>query len=75
LTAGDPVTLLVADNGPGLPPDVADEAFTPFVTGKAQGLGLGLGIARDIVREFGGDIAIIPSPLGGAAFAVRLRPA
>jgi two-component system, NtrC family, C4-dicarboxylate transport sensor histidine kinase DctB len=75
VTAGDPVTLLVADNGPGLPADVADDAFTPFVTGKAQGLGLGLGIARDIVREFGGDIVLAPSPLGGAAFEVRLTPA
>jgi two-component system C4-dicarboxylate transport sensor histidine kinase DctB len=75
IRAGDPVTLLVADNGPGLAADVADDAFTPFVTGKAQGLGLGLGIARDITREFGGDIMLAPSPLGGAAFEVRLTPA
>ena len=35
---------------------IADQLFTPFVTGKRDGLGLGLGIARDIAREFGGEL-------------------
>lgn len=67
--------LTVADNGPGIAADIVDEIFTPFVTGRPDGLGLGLGIARDIAREFGGDLVLIPSPLGGAAFQLRLKRA
>lgn len=75
IKAGELVTLTIADNGPGIAPELIDQLFTPFITGKADGLGLGLGIARDIAREFGGDIVMTPSPLGGAAFAVTLRKA
>jgi two-component system C4-dicarboxylate transport sensor histidine kinase DctB len=73
--SSEQVVVTVADNGPGIAPDLVDALFTPFVTGKAEGLGLGLGIARDIAREFGGDILLIPSPLSGAAFDVILRNA
>lgn len=69
------VQVTVADNGPGIPPELADRLFTPFVTGKPDGLGLGLGIARDIAREFGGELDLVPSPLGGAAFRITLRRA
>ena len=69
------VVITVADNGPGIAADVADNLFTPFVTGKADGLGLGLGIARDIAREFGGTLDPVPSPLGGAAFTLKVRRA
>jgi two-component system C4-dicarboxylate transport sensor histidine kinase DctB len=71
-TAADTVALTVADNGPGIAEDRACEIFTPFVTGRPDGLGLGLGIARDIVVEFGGTLDLIPSPLGGAAFRMIL---
>lgn len=71
----DDIAIIVADNGPGVAPDVADNLFTPFVTGKADGLGLGLGIARDIAREFGGTLDVMPSPRGGAAFALKVRRA
>jgi len=69
------IVVTIADNGPGIAQDMEDTLFTPFVTGKSDGLGLGLGIARDIAREFGGDITLTTTPLGGAAFAVRLRKA
>ncbi len=72
---GSPVTILVADNGPGIDPAVADDLFTPFVTGREEGLGLGLGIARDIAREFGGELELANSPSGGAAFELRLERA
>jgi two-component system C4-dicarboxylate transport sensor histidine kinase DctB len=75
LETADDVVLVVADNGPGVAAEWADTLFTPFVTGKSEGLGLGLGIARDIAREFGGDIALVASSLGGAAFEVRLKRA
>ena len=64
------VIVEIADNGPGIPAAIADQLFTPFVTGKPDGLGLGLGIARDIAREFGGDLDLAPSALGGAAFRI-----
>ena len=71
----DGVELTVEDNGPGLDPAIATEIFTPFVTGKPDGLGLGLGIARDIMTEFGGMLETIPSALGGAGFRLRMRRA
>jgi two-component system C4-dicarboxylate transport sensor histidine kinase DctB len=70
---GATVELVVADNGPGVDKAVAAEIFTPFVTAKTDGLGLGLGIARDIAREFGGELDSVRSPLGGAAFRLTLR--
>lgn len=69
------VIVDVSDNGPGVPADLADEIFTPFVTGRPDGLGLGLGIARDIAREFGGELECVRSVLGGAGFRLSLRRA
>lgn len=70
--AGGFVTIEIADNGPGVPPGLSDELFAPFVTGRAGGLGLGLGIARDIAREFGGDLLLASSSADGAVFRLRL---
>lgn len=67
------VTVTVADNGPGVPSTMTSKLFTPFATNKPDGLGLGLGIARDIAREFGGGLYFVKSPLGGAAFCITLR--
>jgi two-component system C4-dicarboxylate transport sensor histidine kinase DctB len=72
---GDQITIDVADNGPGIAPEIADQLFTPFVTGKRDGLGLGLGIARDIVREFGGRLEAVGGPPGGATFRITLKRA
>ncbi|MCZ0962259.1 sensor histidine kinase [Paracoccus benzoatiresistens] len=70
----DRVTLTVSDNGPGLSPQVRDQLFAPFATSKAQGLGLGLVISRDIAREFGGELsADDPVPGQGATFRLVLR--
>jgi two-component system C4-dicarboxylate transport sensor histidine kinase DctB len=73
--ADESVAVTVADNGPGVSPAMAGNLFTPFATSKPDGLGLGLGIARDIAREFGGSLAKAASPLGGAAFRLTLRRA
>ncbi|MEE4316837.1 MAG: ATP-binding protein [Erythrobacter sp.] len=48
--------LSVTDNGPGVLPELQDSLFQPFVTSKREGIGLGLAIARDIMRELGGDL-------------------
>ena len=68
------VEIAVVDNGPGLTPEVAAQLFTPFVTTKPNGLGLGLVICRDIVAAFGGDLVSVPSDVG-ARFVIRLRAA
>ncbi len=68
------IELTVADNGPGLDPAIAASLFTPFASAKPEGLGLGLAIARDIAREFGGDITHRPGP-AGATFVARLKTA
>ncbi|MDO6415181.1 ATP-binding protein [Sphingomonas sp. BIUV-7] len=75
LEGEDRMILEVVDNGPGVPPELEDQIFTPFVTGRPDGLGLGLGIARDIAREFGGELLIVRSALGGAGFQLNLRRA
>jgi two-component system C4-dicarboxylate transport sensor histidine kinase DctB len=68
------VALRIADNGAGLAPAIADTLFTPFASAKAKGLGLGLAIARDIAREFGGDLIHRPAPVG-ATFVATFRTA
>ena len=71
---GDRVRLIVSDNGPGVPPEVRAQLFTPFVTTRANGLGLGLVICRDIVAGFGGELDLIDSE-DGATFVAALRTA
>ncbi|MFG1396856.1 sensor histidine kinase [Roseixanthobacter pseudopolyaromaticivorans] len=66
----DQVRIEVADNGPGLPPNVMEALFMPFTTTKAQGLGLGLVISHDIVVEFGGTLAV--ENRHGAVFTLTL---
>ena len=75
VVAGSDMTITVGDNGSGLDPTIADQLFAPFISAKPEGLGLGLGIARDIAREFGGELEIGSSTLSGAAFALRLKRA
>jgi two-component system C4-dicarboxylate transport sensor histidine kinase DctB len=71
---GDRVEVIVSDNGPGIDPAVAPTLFTPFVTTKTQGLGLGLVICRDIVAGFGGELDLRPAD-GGTAFVMTLEAA
>lgn len=50
------VVLEVLDSGPGPKPEVADRMFEPFVTGKSEGVGLGLAVARQVAEAHGGNI-------------------
>ncbi|NLX54803.1 MAG: HAMP domain-containing histidine kinase [Planctomycetaceae bacterium] len=50
------VTLTVSDTGPGPPPEIASRLFTPFVTGKPDGAGLGLAVAKEVAENHGGRI-------------------
>jgi signal transduction histidine kinase len=67
------VAVSVRDAGTGLPAHINDTFFTPFVTTKANGLGIGLTIARTIVDAHGGTIDAQNNPEGGATFTVTLR--
>lgn len=67
------VYLSVSDNGPGIDKDIQSEIFTPFFTLKPGGLGIGLGIAKDIMNEFSGSIELAQPTLGGATFELRLK--
>ncbi|MFH1746727.1 MAG: ATP-binding protein [Planctomycetota bacterium] len=67
------VIISVTDNGPGVPPEQRDEIFRPFRSTKGQGgTGLGLAVARKIVREMNGTLEHVEPPDGGAEFRVRL---
>ncbi len=71
----DFIEVWVADNGPGIPEDVAVGLFDSFNSSKAAGMGLGLSICKLIVEAHGGEIDVVPSPLGGAAFRFTLKRA
>ncbi len=69
---GRSVLVNVDDDGPGIAAEQREDVFRPFQSGLAGGTGLGLTIARDIVRAHGGDISLEDSPLGGLRARVRL---
>lgn len=71
-TVDEEVELTVADNGPGLPPEVLERLFTSFYTTRAEGMGLGLPICRSIIEAHGGRIDAGNNPDGGAIFRIRL---
>jgi signal transduction histidine kinase len=69
----DRLLVEIADNGPGIPPDVQAHIFDPFFTtkGVGQGTGLGLETARRIIREHSGEITVQSVP-GDTRFQIRL---
>lgn len=67
------ITILVDDNGPGIPIPLRAELFRPFFSkNKSSGTGLGLAVTAKIIHEHKGEITIADSPLGGARFIVEL---
>jgi len=68
----------IDDDGPGIPASHREDVFKPFVRlDEARnvdegGSGLGLSIARDIVRAHGGDVVLVDSPMGGLRATVRI---
>jgi signal transduction histidine kinase len=64
--------LAIHDNGPGIPPEILEQLFTPFLTSKPTGMGLGLWISRRIVEEHGGRITLANGPGGGTCVTIAL---
>ena len=58
----------VVDRGPGIKIDMREELFTPFMSSKTDGMGVGLSICQSIMQGHGGDIGHRPNPKGGAIF-------
>jgi nitrogen fixation/metabolism regulation signal transduction histidine kinase len=72
---GDRALLEVQDEGPGIPPQLRERLFEPYVTSKEQGTGLGLAIALRIAREHGGSLELVPREGPGALFRLALPKA
>lgn len=74
VAAGDPVVVTVRDDGPGVPPDVADlmDAWPPRPGRGPGALGLGLKVARDLVQQAGGSLQAVTAPGGGACVTLRV---
>ena len=72
--SADRVALEVADDGPGVPPDVVLHIFDPFFTTKPVGVGTGLGLSilYGIVHQHGGEVTVANRPAGGAVFRIEL---
>ena len=66
--------IAVSDTGPGIPEAIRNHLFEPFFTTKPQGQGLGLGLAisEQIIREFGGMLLVESTTAGGARFIIEL---
>ena len=69
---GHSVVVQVADTGPGIDDDLAAHLFQPFVTTKANGMGIGLSISRRIIASHGGAITVARNDRGGATFTFDL---
>ena len=69
---GGACEISLSDSGPGLDPERVEDIFTPFVTTKQQGTGLGLPMVARIVHGHGGTVEACNGPSGGAEFVLRL---
>jgi two-component system nitrogen regulation sensor histidine kinase NtrY len=69
---GGRVAIEIHDSGPGLSAEARQSLFEPAISFKKRGMGLGLSIARKNALLMGGDIALVPGSLSGAAFRVTL---
>ena len=74
---GNRVLVTVIDNGPGVEPEQLQKVFEPFFTtkGVGEGIGIGLSIVDNIIRDFGGTITVSNRPEGGACFTIDLQAA
>ena len=65
------LSIQVIDNGPGIPEDMQERVFYPLVTGRAEGTGLGLSLAKTFIHQAGGTLSVESVP-GNTVFSVLL---
>ncbi len=65
--------VIIADDGPGIPPELQDRVFNPGVSGKEGGLGLGLWLVETFIHQFDGTINFTTAPEKGTAFTITLK--
>ena len=70
LRKNDKTVLLIQDNGKGIPQELMDQLFVPFFTTKEQGSGIGLSLARQIMRLHGGTISVHSIPYKETSFTL-----
>ena len=70
------ILIAVRDNGPGIPPEVLPNIFTPFFTSKKQGDGLGLGlvVCKELIEAYGGKLSVDTEVGEGTTFLIELEP-
>lgn len=66
------VEIVFADNGPGIPPQMLGVVFEPYISGHTRGTGLGLPVARAILKRHGGHITLVSNPGDGAQVRILL---
>ena len=69
-----PLQIEIIDDGPGLPPEIAEDVFDPFVSGRENGTGLGLALAAKIISDHDGWISVNSVP-GRTVFRISLQRA
>ena len=69
---GQYIDIVIEDNGEGIPADIRESLFDPYVSSKSKGSGLGLAIVKRIVEEHSGSVWARESQIGGAAMHLRL---
>ena len=71
-TRDNRVTMIVADDGPGIPPEILSRIFDPFFTTKTSGTGLGLSVSYGIVHDHDGTLEARSEPGHGTVFTMSL---
>lgn len=69
---GDDTLISIEDNGPGLLPEIANNPFSPFLSTKSNGSGIGMFLSRQIIRMHGGEIKIINRTDKGLAVRINI---
>jgi two-component system sporulation sensor kinase A len=72
LSSGNYINIVIKDNGSGIPNDIIDKIFDPFVTTKQRGAGLGLAISKKIIDDHGGSISVKSEPGKGTEFRIKV---
>lgn len=66
------ICIVVADNGPGIPPELTGDVFVPLFTTKPHGSGLGLSLSREIAIQHGGKLQLLKNTANGASFELSI---